>query len=88
MTLQERITQTKKWFTDLESIEKDMKRAKEWRDMAFDMNDFCEYHHAVTLLLQLEKQSILIRCWLAAYWYNDDTEARWQEIETELKNRK
>ena len=88
MTLQERIKLTKKWFSELESIEKDVGRIKEWRDMAFDMNDFIEYNCAVTKLLKLERQSILVRHWLATFWYNDDTEKRWQEIEKELTRHK
>lgn len=84
MTLQERIEQTKKWVADLESIEKDMKRMEEWRDMAFDMNDFMEYHKAVTRLLELEKRSIFKRCCLANYWFSKEDEQRCKEIQTEL----
>ena len=84
MTLQERITQTKKWFTDLEAVEKDMEKIREWRDMAFDMNDFMEYHKAVTRLLYLEKRSIFMRCCLANYWFNKEDEKRCREIEKYL----
>ena len=90
MTVEERIEQTKKWFAELKSIESDMKCANEWRDAAFDMNDFVEYHNAVIKLLKLEKESILIRRRLAECWYNVDIERRWKSIvaELEARNRK